>query len=140
MRIEYIDDILTIYLKGIYTDDINNLCLNTLNKLKKYYNIDLKGFYIINVYIDKKYGIIMDIETEDDIDIEYDDIEYYIITYNNTFLYEVEDILDLNIDKYYTYNEKYYIDIDSIYNIEFIKVIYKDTINIINNIVCKLCK
>lgn len=137
MKVEYKDNILIIYLRNISTDDIKELCIDTINKLNKYYNIDLKGFYTINLYIDNSYGIVMEIKIdESDLYLDYDSIDLHIITHSSIFLYEVDDILDLNIDKYYSYDDKYYIDIDNIYNIEFIKLIYKDTDNIIKNMIC----
>ncbi len=138
MKVECIDNDIIIYLKDISTDNYNELCIDIINKLNKYFNTYLKGFYTVNIYIDKSYGIVMEIKVDDnDLYLDYDTIDLHIITHNSIFLFEVDDILDLDIDKYYTYKDKYYIDIDNIYNLEFIKVIYKGTKNIIKNMKCK---
>lgn len=136
MKLEYIDDILVIYLRNVYTNNIKKLCIETTNKLNKYYSIDLKGFYTINIYIDKSYGTIMEINMDVN-DLDYENLDLHIITHNCIFLFEVDDILDLNVDKYYMYNDKYYIDINNIYNIEFVKIIYKNNEDIIKNMICK---
>lgn len=136
MKIEYIDDTLVIYLRNVYTDDIKELCVKIINKLNNYFNIKLKGFYTINIYFDKLYGIIMEIKIDDN-ELDYDNLDLHIITHSSIFLYEVDDILDLDIDKYYIYNDKYYIDITNIYNLEFVKLIYKNTDLIISNMQCK---
>ena len=73
----------------------------------------------------------------DDNELDYDNLDLHIITHSSIFLYEVDDILDLDIDKYYIYNDKYYIDITNIYNLEFVKLIYKNTDLIISNMQCK---
>ena len=70
-------------------------------KLKKYYKLDLKGYYKINVYQDKKYGIVLDIVKED---IEYIDyfnsqVEMKIIFYEEDFLYLLNNVYDIDILK-----------------------------------------
>lgn len=70
-------------------------------KLKYIYNLNIKGYYNINIYIDKVYGAILEIEHED---IEY--FDYYDnkidmrvnVVSDAKFLYKIKDLFDLNED------------------------------------------
>ena len=69
-------------------------CLRKLfKKMNEYYNIKLKGFYNVNVYLDLYYGIVLELRKEK---IEYYDfldnqIDMKIIINKNKFLYLVDD-------------------------------------------------
>ena len=93
-------------------------------KLKKIYDITISGYFVIDVYIDDNYGIIMELNKEELDYYEYFDnqIDMRIIIHDDvTFLYEIDDILLLdkkirkNISLYY-YQNKYYIKINKILN------------------------
>ena len=103
MNIKFIDElILDIYIKR---ELIDNIDFNNKTDLEKYlkklfkilknkYDIVIEGFYDINVYIDKYYGVIFHLEKDD---IEYYDyyknqVDMRIITIDTEFLYLVEDI------------------------------------------------
>lgn len=77
--------------------------------LKHFYNIKMNGFYNIDVYSDKLYGIVIEIKSEE-VDLDYYDnqIDMKIIFHNKKFLYEVNEID--NHKKIYMYKNKYYID------------------------------
>lgn len=108
MKICINDDVNTvIYINKGYSDNIdfsNELDVETyfkkiFNKLKAFYNISIKGFYNIDVYLDNYYGIVMDLEKEN---IEYYDcfdnhidMQFRIKEYNS-FLYKINDLSDLN--------------------------------------------
>ena len=87
-------------------------------KLKKMYDIIINGYFIIDVYIDNNYGMIMELNKEE---LEYFDyfdnqVDMRIIIHDDVkFLYEIEDILLLDkkeLKKYnvYYYKNKYYLD------------------------------
>lgn len=90
--------------------------------LKQYYNIKINGFYNINIYIDKKYGIIIEMQQED-IDFDYYDnqVDMKIVFHNKKFLYEIDE-LENKYNKIYKYKNKYYIEN---YDIEKSIPIYK---------------
>ncbi len=126
---------LIIYLKDIIVDDIEDLCQDIIDKLERYFNIILKGFYDVNVYVDKRYGIVLEFIMEElDLYIDFSKVELHFIENNNNFLYEIFDILDVNVKQFYLYNGKYYITLDNVdnSNIEFGRIIYKNTEEIIN--------
>lgn len=135
MKVEYVDNMLIIYLKDIIVDDIEDLCQDIIDKLERHFNIILKGFYDVNVYVDKRYGIVLEFIMEElDLYIDFSKVELHFIENNNNFLYEIFDILDVNVKQFYLYNEKYYITLDNVdnSNIEFGRIIYKNTEEIIN--------
>lgn len=141
MKIEYVDDKIIIYLQGVISDDIEQLAIDIINKMNKYFNIDLKGFYILNAYIDNDYGTIFELELEDkDLYLNFNNIDLHVIRYDNKFVYEIDDILDVNIDRFYVHENKFYIDMDNTENIEFVKIIYKNTDEILKKRVCKYKK
>ena len=128
MKVEVIDTFHTlIYLNFFYADNIDfedkkeleKYFRKLFQKLDKCYNIGISGYYDINVYIDKYYGVILDLKK--------DDIEFFDL-YNNqvdmritikenaNFLYEISDVFNLNKKiknkiKLYNYNNKLYLQI-----------------------------
>ena len=50
-------------------DELEDYLKKFFNRLKEYYDIEVKGFYDIDIYIDKNYGAVLDIN-RDDIDFE----------------------------------------------------------------------
>lgn len=126
MRIKYIDDIITIYLKNIFEKDLKKLAYDVCYKIKNYYNIELKGFYKVNIYIDKNYGTILEyIDEGKDLYFNFSKLELNIEKYEEKFLYEIEDIFYPSVNKFILYNNKYYID-KYIEKMEISKIIYKD--------------
>jgi len=118
------------------------------------YNIEVNGYYIIDLYIDKYYGYILNIKQED---VEYysyfdNQIDMKINIKKTDFLYEIDYIdLDTNIlkdSKILKYQGKIYLKIDNNISdivlgciIEKSKIIYKNTKKIINNSEeVRLCK
>lgn len=113
-------------------------------KLKKYTDDYSKGFFIINIYLDKNNGMAIEIQKEDLDYIDFIDnhIDMKIIIHDSDFLYKINDILDINSkikNKYdlYIYKDKYYLRLlsnisnkDLVYLTEFCDVIY-DTNEII---------
>ena len=141
MRIDYIDDTIIIYMD--YKEyDIENICYETIKKIKDYFNIELKGFYKVNVYIDKNNGIVLEYSLEDkNLYINYNKVDLNIQIYNTIFLYEIEDILDIEKIEFIIYKNKYYIKKINcdLKIIDFCSLVYKNTDEIINNgiIMCK---
>lgn len=104
MKVEVISNGYIIYLNQFNLIDIDfkNMDIledsfkKLLKKLNNYYHIDINGYYNINVYLDKYYGAILQIEKEslDYYDyFESDTIAMRIKKIDVDFLYEVEDFL-----------------------------------------------
>ena len=130
-------DKLIIYLSNSYLkfkkitniDKIEDYFKEIFLILRDSYKIQIKGFYIIDVYIDKRYGIIMEL-TKEELDFDYyeEQIDMKIIFHYKKFLLKTN-----NIERYkkiYMYKKNYYV--DNIEDIEFGNIIY-DTDQIIKN-------
>lgn len=127
MKIKYIDDVIIIYLRDIFDKDLERLAKIISNKLNSYYNLDLKGFYRVNVYIDKKYGTVLEyIDEGKDLYFNFSKLELNVNKYEENFLYEIEDIFYPHINEFIIYKNKYYID-KNIDEIEISNIIYKNT-------------
>lgn len=130
MKIEYLDNKIIIYTTDKNIDSLEEYCNNIIDELKNMYNINLKGFYHVNAFIDKEYGIVLELNLEDrDLYIDLSKIDLHIIKYDINFLFEIDDIFDIDVNNFILYNNKYYIDVNNISNdnIEFVKLIYKNT-------------
>ena len=126
MKIEF-SDILIIYFCNEYLKHknysiakIEDSFKDIFKNLKYNYGIEINGYYDIDVYIDKSYGIVIEMKKEEfDLDY-YDQVDMTITFHNEKFLYEVDDI-SVN-KKIYKYKNKYYVDK---YIPEHSKIIYK---------------
>lgn len=121
------DEIMKIYLNKDYLkyknyniSKIEGNFKQIFETLKYCYNIEINGFYDIDVYIDKNYGIIIEMKKED-IDFDfYDQVDMKISFHNQKFLYQIEDIK--RNKKIYKYKNKFY---TNKYDIEHSIPIYK---------------
>ena len=124
-----IDDDIDIYLSKPYLKniDLNDIKVikNIIKKINKKYDIDLYGFIEVKIYIDKNYGVIINIKKEE---LEYfdyfnDEIEMNIEIINDSFLYKINNIYINSKIKTYKYKDSLYISIDKIDNINLGKII-----------------
>lgn len=102
MSIKFINNLVfDIYLKdtkGVNfknKEELEEYLKKIFKKLNKIYNTTVEGFYDINVYIDKYYGVIFHLEKEE---LEYYDyfknqVDMRITIEEKEFLYEVDDLL-----------------------------------------------
>jgi len=103
LSIKFINSLVfDIYLKKEILDDVNfkdkdimeKYLKNLFKKIKEKYDITIEGFYDIDIYIDKYYGVILHLEKED---LDYyecfrNQVDMRITLQNINFLYLVEDI------------------------------------------------
>ena len=134
-------------LNSINIDDINEDNFKDIFlKLKKNYNINIYGFYNIEVFINKYYVSIIKITKDNDLDLFYKQVDMHIIIYKNSvFLYKVNDYFFINnLDNFniYYYNDFFYLEIiknitnkEMLYLIENSLVIFEDVDKIKSN--CK---
>ena len=126
MKIELLDEYnYTLYLNNLYVKDLN---LDNKDDIEKYlkklflivknrYDVDISGMFEIDIYVNSKYGIVIDIFKEE---LEY--LDYFSnqidmqvnIIKDSIFLYEIDNLID-NI--LYKYDSKYYINIEDINDI-----------------------
>lgn len=103
MSINYIDDfIFEVYIKQENIENVNLDCkldlkkylINLFNKIKKIHNIEISGYYLVDIYVDKYYGIVLYVERED---YEYykhfkNEVDMNINIVNTDFLYEIKEV------------------------------------------------
>ncbi|MBR3230273.1 MAG: hypothetical protein IKF91_05570 [Bacilli bacterium] len=126
-----IDDGINIYLNKQYLKSVDLNDTKTIKKIikkiNKKYDIDLYGYIEAKIYIDKNYGIIINLKKEelDYFDYFNNEIEMNIEIINDSFLYKIEDYnKDLIKNKtIYKYKENLYINIDKIDNINLGKIL-----------------
>ena len=111
MSIKYLDSLnIVIYLKKEILDNNNFKEKEEIEKyLKKLfkilnnkYEINIEGFYNIDIYIDKFYGVVLHLEKEDFDYFDYfkNQVDMKITVINTSFLYEVDDIPYDILDKF----------------------------------------
>jgi len=107
-----------------YRDEknIEKFLKDKIIKLKKKYHKDISGFYNVNVYQNNKYGLIIELLHESDIDYFKDLIDIKVNVYYDSDIYlELDDYFLINKYKNkYSYDNKYYISIDDISYIDMI--------------------
>lgn len=138
------EDNIKIYLNKIYLknkkiekDNTEKLIKDIIKKIEKNYEIKITGYYNVDIYIDKYYGIVIEMQKET---LEYFDyfenkLDMNIKVYQDIFLYEIDPIYINKKDyKIYFYNGKTYVKIkDKITNIKLAhllensKIIYGKT-------------
>ena len=133
------NDKIIVFLNGqfIQTDNLDKYFRKLLLSLNKKYEIPLKGYYNINVYEDKNYGMVLELIYED---MEYynyfDQIDLNInIMADNEFLYKIKyeflDNITNNGIVCYKYNNELYLQLKNQKNLfhilEFIEVVYDKT-------------
>ena len=109
MKVLFYDDYIKIYINRQYKDiDAQNFekeLKQFFQRLNKIYKLELTGFYIATVYIDKNYGAIIEMNRE-----EIDYIDYYDNQVDMTITFKEAEFL-YQIDDNYYFNNKDNLDI-----------------------------
>lgn len=123
MKIERLEDGYKLFIQNVYFKDINwndkeiviERIKEIINKIKKSYNLKIKGLYRVKVYPSKVgvflYILLLDEENYSGLDL---DLRIVIIFNKNIYL-KIDDsnfIIDNNLP--YMYKDSYYINIDDI--------------------------
>lgn len=105
MKFNISDDI-TIFLNKMFMpkidfsdrEELENCINQIISKVENIYDIKLYGYYNARVYMDKYYGIIIKIKKEDLEYLDYfnEQLEINIELIEDTFLYKIEDLFNLN--------------------------------------------
>lgn len=134
MKVEMLSNTIIVYLldnkKYNEDSDIKKILINVFDNLKKYYNITFTSDYNLELYINRYYGMILEI-TENE-NFIYDDIVNLKLNVlrDTLFLYEVDDPLEyINYEIYY-YNDKFYVNAkrEDINLIENSNLVYGDIV------------
>lgn len=113
MKIESILNKIIVY---VYSDellkcDIKDTIKRIIGSLKKYYKLDILGSYNIKLFMNNKYGYIIEIIKNDNY-IKENIIKINLnILKDSLILYEVEDPLDYINNEIYYYDNKFYINL-----------------------------
>lgn len=134
MKVEMLSNTIIVYLldnkKYNEDSDIKKILINVFDNLEKYYNITFTTDYNLELYINRYYGMILEI-TENE-DFIYDDIVNLKLNVlrDTLFLYEVDDPIEyINYEIYY-YNDKFYVNAkrEDINLIENSNLVYGDIV------------
>lgn len=134
MKVEMLSNTIIVYLldnkKYNEDSDIKKILINVFDNLKKYYNITFTSDYNLELYINRYYGMILEIKENED--FIYDDIVNLKLNVlrDTLFLYEVDDPLEyINYEIYY-YNDKFYVNAkrEDINLIENSNLVYGDIV------------
>ena len=134
MKVEMLSNTIIVYLldnkKYNEDSDIKKILINVFDNLEKYYNITFTTDYNLELYINRYYGMILEI-TENE-DFIYDGIVNLKLNVlrDTLFLYEVDDPLEyINYEIYY-YNDKFYVNAkrEDINLIENSNLVYGDIV------------
>jgi len=141
MKVVARDNLIVLYLNNALYENIDLKDKENLNKsIKKLllklhdnYNLDFKGYYDITLYVDRNYGVIIEIKKEE---LEYLDyfgnsIEINTKILEDSFLYEMNDIIFNDNYLLYTLNGNIYIKINKPVNSVFMGTLLEKTNKII---------
>ncbi len=151
MKVEGDSDNLVIYIKHKTNQDklfsdkelLEEYFRSLIYRLKDYYDLDVAGFYDIDVYVDPFYGFVLQLSREDfDYYLSYSQVEMQIEVHPTKFLYQIEDYHDFNLKQFNLYqsNGNFYLEqkeklsqLDKLNLCENSIIKYLDTDKIINH-------
>lgn len=125
MKIISSDDKLSIFLPTLKSkENINDYLKMLILRLKRNYKIDIFGFYKVNVYQNKKIGMIIDLIKEEEIDFFKDLLDLKITVSEDSDIYLRFNDYFLNKEKnVYLFENNYYIGVKDLSNKEFLSMI-----------------
>lgn len=104
-------------------DHLEKYIKKIMLNIKRKNIININGFYKINVYHNEKFGIILDILKEDELDFIKDFIDLKVtINYNSDIYFSFEDYFIINNKNICYNNNKYYINIKNLKQKEILKL------------------
>jgi len=124
------------YLKKIDFDLKNNVeqqFKRLFVKIKNIYNIEMNGYYEVVVYLNDLYGMIIEIEKDDDeyVKLFGDTVDMKItFKFDCSIYYKLDEYKTFDIDNYnlYYYNDNFYLELNN--NTKFS---YSEYLNLIEN-------
>lgn len=141
MKIMFLGDNFIIYklknnIDSLSKEEIENNIKKILNFIKKKYLKDISGFYNVTLYINNKYGLILEVNKENEFDFFPDIIDIKLSLKEDIPMYlKLEDYFLIKDYEVYYYNNNFYVDINNISDLDIIKlsdyysIIYGDSLN-----------
>ena len=112
MKVESIQNKIIVYLfdEKYNIKNIKNTLENVFNNLNKYYDIKFNNSYNLELYINKNYGMILEIEENKNEFYEEDVVNIKLNVLRDTlFLYGIDEPLNYLNNEMYYYEDKFYI-------------------------------
>ncbi len=128
MKITFLGDNFIIYklknnIDNLSKEDIERNIKKVLNYVKKKYLNSISGFYNVTLYTNNKYGLIIKVDKESDIDFFSDIIDIKLSLKENIPIYlKLDDYFLVKDYEVYYYNNSFYVDINDISDIDIIKL------------------
>lgn len=141
MKIIWRDNDFTLFILNKYDDlNLKKYVKDVLVKIKKRFARKISGFYNVTVYKNDVVGLILDFEKDDNYDFFSDIIDLNISVFENSDMYLEFDNPHLIDRKYFVYyvDDKYYLNVNDLTLLEFLKFIefseikYGDNFTIVN--------
>lgn len=109
----------------VETETIKKYLKEVIIKLKRRYRKNISGFYNVNVYVNKKIGMIFDFEKEEGFDFFKDIVDLDVVLHDEAEVFlEFEDLFLMDkFNDIYVFNDKYYVAVDKISNNRFYKML-----------------
>lgn len=122
MKIKYQSDLIIIYLYKHFLeydnkDKLHHEIKEIFINLIKNYNLDLFGYFKVDIYENKKYGCILEINKIYSDNSDYIDLKV-ILHHNTKFYLVMNEYYFLNIEHVKYHNNNFYLDIDNIENLD----------------------
>lgn len=125
MKIIFKDEDLIIYVYKtnlLEKDEIEDYIKDLIYKLRKSYHKNISGFYDVDIFINERYGFIIEMKKNDDLDFFPDMIDLKMnFHFNSDIFLKFEDYFLINKkNKIYFYLNNYYVNINEFTNEELI--------------------
>lgn len=117
---------LTVYLNNKYLEKIKFDLKNNVEqqfkrlfiKIKNIYNIEMSGYYEVTVYLNDIYGMIIEIEKDDDeyVKLFGDTVDMKItFKFDSSIFYKLDEYMSFDFDDYdlYYYNDSFYMELNN---------------------------
>ncbi len=122
MKLEFYEESnMILFLNNLYLSEIDFKDKDALEtyfkslflKLHEFYEIEVNGYYHIDIYMDPFYGAIIELEKEELDYLDYDDdqVDMRICLHKTTILYELKEYMELDKSIYdiIWYHKKWYV-------------------------------
>ena len=135
MKLEVLEDRYLFFTNKTYSldneDDISLFLKDMFLIISDIYLIELYGYFKLDIYIDDKIGVFVEIEKLDNYVSYSKKIDTKILIYRNSFYLKTKDLSYIyKYKKIYNYNNYYYISTDDVDNVlellDFCELEYKD--------------
>ncbi len=122
MKIKYQSDLIIIYLYKHFLeydnkDKLHHEIKEIFINLIKNYKLDLFGYFKVDIYENKKYGCILEINKIYSDNSDYIDLKV-ILHHNTKFYLVMNEYYFLNIENVKYHNNNFYLDIENIENLD----------------------